>query len=257
MNLTTLTAVKAYLGMKTSANQDDLINALIPKVSDHVRRLCGREFPYVQRVGVRFSGTGGTEMVLPDAPIVSVEALYIDGLSIPASSDGITQSGYSFDDKSIWLTNFRFTRASKNVSISWTAGYVETLTETLPADGIVEPDAIPFIPTALAVSYTSNGTAFAEVSTGNVAVGQYKLKDGRFTFSTSDAGQSVDLRVAYVPDALEQAAIETIGLKIKQRDNLGVNSKTLAGETIAYSDKDMTPATKALLAPFVRRSYGY
>lgn len=43
---------------------------------------------------------------------------------------------------------------------------------------------------------------------------------------------------AVVPRDLEQACIELVGLRYKDRDRIGLVSKGLAGETITYSQRD-------------------
>lgn len=55
---------------------------------------------------------------------------------------------------------------------------------------------------------------------------------------------------ASVPADIEQAVIEMIGLRFKEKDRIGVSSKTLAGETISFSQKDMSSSTKTLLTQY-------
>jgi hypothetical protein len=60
----------------------------------------------------------------------------------------------------------------------------------------------------------------------------------------------------YVPPPVEQACIEMVGLDLKARDNLGITSKTLAGETITYSAKGITSSVKEMLGPYRRMLTG-
>lgn len=58
---------------------------------------------------------------------------------------------------------------------------------------------------------------------------------------------------ATIPQDLQQACIELAGMKFKTRDTTaaGFVSKGLAGETISFSQKDMTSATKAVLTEYM------
>jgi len=47
---------------------------------------------------------------------------------------------------------------------------------------------------------------------------------------------------AVVPPEIEEAVIQTISIRYKERDRIGLNSKSLAGESISYMIKDF-PAT--------------
>jgi len=66
-NLTTLAAVKTYLGIPSTV-QDQFISSLIPRASDQVQRYCGQEFPSKSYVGYRLSGTGSDRIMLPGPP---------------------------------------------------------------------------------------------------------------------------------------------------------------------------------------------
>lgn len=52
------------------------------------------------------------------------------------------------------------------------------------------------------------------------------------------------------PADIEQAVIEMIGLRYKEKDRIGISAKTLAGETISFSQKDMSQSTKTLLTQY-------
>lgn len=52
---------------------------------------------------------------------------------------------------------------------------------------------------------------------------------------------------AVVPPDIEQACIEMIGLRYKDRERIGITSKGLAGETITFSQADMSKSVKTIL----------
>jgi hypothetical protein len=49
-----------------------------------------------------------------------------------------------------------------------------------------------------------------------------------------------------IPEDLAQAVNELVVLKFKRRTNLDIAARAIANETISYSDKDMTRATRAV-----------
>lgn len=55
---------------------------------------------------------------------------------------------------------------------------------------------------------------------------------------------------ASIPTELEQAVIEWIADRYASRDRIGLNSKTLAGETISYALNDIPDPVVAILSPY-------
>jgi hypothetical protein len=58
---------------------------------------------------------------------------------------------------------------------------------------------------------------------------------------------------AATPLDIEQATIELIGLRYRERDRIGQVSKGLAGETTTFTQADMTASIKTALAPYRRQ----
>lgn len=55
---------------------------------------------------------------------------------------------------------------------------------------------------------------------------------------------------ATIPLDIEQACIDLVGLKYKERNHIGQTSKTLGQETINYSQMDISDAVKATLSQY-------
>ena len=94
----------------------------------------------------------------------------------------------------------------------------------------VKVDGLP-IPASTGVGvpgYVFNGTAIS-------MRGSY-----RFNEDVQNVEVSYTAGYATVPAGLEQACIELIGLRYKERDRIGISSKGLAGETITFSQKDFS-----------------
>ena len=52
---------------------------------------------------------------------------------------------------------------------------------------------------------------------------------------------------AATPPEIEQACIELVTLRYKERDRIGQVSKNLAGEVVAFQQKDVPPDVATLL----------
>jgi hypothetical protein len=262
-NLTTLAAVKTYLGIPTTT-QDLFISSLIPRASDQVQRYCGQEFPTKSYAGYKLNGTGTDRIVLPGPPVLSVSAVQIGSTVVTASPDGMTQSGYAFQDNMLYILPgdygqanggvTRFSKGTNNVMVSWMGGYEASETAFVPTGNSLSPSTGGSAAVSVGVAYTGNGVALVQVGSAP-AVGQFTFNAGVYGFSTADYNKQVTMTYYYVPAAVEQSTIEMVGLKLKQRDNLGIKSKSLANETISYEDKGITPAVASMLAPYVRRAY--
>lgn len=76
-------------------------------------------------------GEGTRQLFLPERPLVSVETLTIDGLSIPKGvmSGGVQRPGFYNNANAILLVGYGFTRGFQNISATYTAGY-----DPIPAD---------------------------------------------------------------------------------------------------------------------------
>jgi Phage gp6-like head-tail connector protein len=124
-DLATLAQVKAYAGVVGSAD-DNALKSLITGYSDWIRQYTNRDFS-ITSYTVKRDGRDQIAMMLPDWPIISVQSVKIDGLSVAAQST-FGSTGYRFDERSIILNNLCFTRGRSNVDVAYTAGYA-----TIPA----------------------------------------------------------------------------------------------------------------------------
>lgn len=57
---------------------------------------------------------------------------------------------------------------------------------------------------------------------------------------------------AEIPPEIAQACIELVALRYKERDRIGHQSKTLAGETVTFFIGDLPASVKTALAPYRR-----
>jgi hypothetical protein len=107
-----------------------------------------------------------------------------------------------------------------------------TAVASVAIDGV----AIPPAPDALKPGYVFSAT-------------QLYLRGRVFTRGTQNVTLAYTAGYAAIPAEIEQACIELVALRYKERDRIGHVSKSLAGETVAFSQKDMSDDIKtALLA---------
>lgn len=246
-DLTTLAAVKAFLALSSTA-QDALISSLIPRESKAIEAWTSRRFPAVTNTLKRLNGTGTPMLTLPDSPILSISFLSIDGVEIEPSSDGLV-AGYTFDETTVYLIGYRFPHRPQSVVCSWIAGYQESEADYVPAGNTPTLTPTNGGRAVTNIEVTSSGVAMTQVGNAPVA-GQYSFADGVYTFNAANSGDLVAMDYYYVPGPVEQACIEMIGIDLKQRDNLGVRSKTLANESISYSDRGMNASVREMLQPY-------
>ncbi len=106
---------------------------------------------------------------------------------------------------------------------------------SLTVDGV----AIPAAPDAVSPGYVFGATQLA-------------LRGYAFTRGVQNVTMSYTAGYAATPPEVEQACIELIALRYKERDRIGHVSKSLAGETVSFSQKDMSDDIKAVLSLYRR-----
>ena len=71
---------------------------------------------------------------------------------------------------------------------------------------------------------------------------QIALIGYRFTDGVQNCTATYTAGFAVTPNEIEQACIELVGLRYKNRDRIGLNSKGANGETTSYSQVDLSGA---------------
>lgn len=159
-DLTTLTAVKAYLGVATASADDGVLAQLVTAYSAWVKAWLNRDILRTTYT-VRLDGTGGDAIMVPQFPIRSVGSLTVDGQPVPAQPT-YGQPGYWFTDLAIYRAGGTFTRARGNVQLTYDAGY-----DTVPFDlaqAVAEIVALRFTNRGDKLGWSSKGLAGETVS---------------------------------------------------------------------------------------------
>ncbi|NTV01930.1 MAG: phage gp6-like head-tail connector protein [Chlorobiaceae bacterium] len=123
-DLTTLAAVKAYLGL-TTTDDDTLIASLVVGESAFIESFCSRSFS-VQSYMQAFAGNGKSQWMPTWFPVANVSCLKINGVDIPAAPD-INSPGWFLINETVYLNGYAFEWSrTPNCSCTYTAGMLPT-----------------------------------------------------------------------------------------------------------------------------------
>ena len=119
-SLTTLANAMQWLGVPS--DDTGIIARILATISTEIQNWLG--FQVAQASYTRsFDGQGTRKFFVPDIPLVSVQSLTIDGVSVPQGVAGTRQCGFYSNSGSINLIGYYFTRGFQNIHTSYTAGY--------------------------------------------------------------------------------------------------------------------------------------
>jgi len=76
------------------------------------------------------------------------------------------------------------------------------------------------------------------------------LRGYRYNRGRANVGLSYTAGFTTIPNEIEQACIELVGLRFRDRDRIGVTSKGMAGESISFSQKDFSDAIQTTLTNY-------
>ncbi len=251
MNLTTVARYEQYFGLTSAAAFDAMLATLIPRASAAVENFCNRGFAREAHASARLNGNGAPLLRFPDTPVLSVASLYLLNSQSPvAFNDDITGVGYQFDDQYLYLCGgARFPLGYRTVTCSYTSGFASSETAFVPAASgpyTITPTTSGFAATDRGVVRVDTGAALVLVGS-SPAAGQYAFSAGVYTFAAANAGLQVTMSYDYVPGDVEQATIVLIGTALSQRQQLGINSKSLRDESISFDKAGFPTQVKDLL----------
>lgn len=262
--LTTLAKVKEWLGIaSTTTTSDDYLNFLIQAASRFVYTYIDLPTVAVATYAERRDSYGKNWISPYVWPLLSVESIQFGGFSVTQPSTGNPiGSGYTRNDPQygparLTLHGYCLPCGKDTVLINYTAGFQSVEDHTIidfgsPATaGQVEVDLMWAADGS--VIKTSDLTPFTKVD-ATPAVGEYTVSDlGVYGFNLADVGEGVTITYSFVPADLAQAVTELIGVTFRQKDHIGVKSKSLGGqETVSYFQNQMTPGMKMMFQPFMR-----
>jgi len=259
-DLTTLANVKAWLapGSGTLADTNDaLLSRLISAASAFVLNIISREI-VVTDYDEWYDSGGQNFLNLREWPVIDVSLVQFASIQITDEATGVPPlNGWRLDPPTrLMVTNYTFPRGRSTVRVQYRAGYAT----------MGEPHVVPEIPTPAApLTVTTNACWLSDlgVTLGGVAMtrvdatpgaGEYSVSDsGVYTFNDAQAEATVAISYSSVPYDLEQAVIELVGERYKQRDRIGLNSKSLPnGETVSFLIRDMSENIRSVVFSYRR-----
>jgi hypothetical protein len=266
-DLTTLAAVKAWLGLPAAAGPNDAtLAALVTAASRAVYATLGRPglLPqaYAETIDLETR-----RVTLRQWPVIQVNSVLWRGIVIPsdANADPEASTGYVLQPgdtappggpQALDLFGAFFRPGRQSLAVSYRAGYaVQGEEQTVPASAPFQLAALaPYGPWAsdLGVSYPATGVSLAPVSLAP-GPGQCTVSNGLYLFSAADAGQAVAISYGYVPQDIAQAATELAADRFRAAERIGLKSKSVGGqETIAYDTSAIPAPILAMLQPYRR-----
>ncbi len=269
-DLTTLAALKAWLGLPAAAGPNDAtLAALVTAASRSVYAVLSRPGLLPQS----YTETLDLEtrrVTLRQWPVLQVNAVLWRGIVVPPdlSGDPDASVGYALQPgdaappgrpQAIDLFGDCYRPGRQSLVVSYRAGYaVQGEAQTVPSSGPFQLAALaPYGPwgSDLGVVYAATGAALAPVAAAPGA-GQYAVSAGVYSFSAADAGQALALSYGYAPQDVAQAALEMAAERFRAAEHIGLRSKSVGGqETIAYDTSAIPAPILAMLQPYKRVAF--
>lgn len=259
-DLTSLQSCKDYLGIK-NANSDLILSRLITAESRSFLSLTQRTTFAPTTVARIFDGTGTDILMVPDFPLIDVASLVVDGTTVPllTTAQPSAGAGFYFDsDGRITLVGasfskigggyiggpwggsaggFWFTRARKNVAITYTFGFdAVPVTDEMQQIPTVAPFGVTlnnaFWLSDVGVKYFTSGTPLTRVYTAP-NVGEYfvNTQSGLYSFNVADANTAVLISYTYsgVPEDVQQCVNAMVDYVYGNRGSMGVQTEAISG----------------------------
>lgn len=227
-DLTTLERVRDHLGMSETSDADTILDRLITSSTAWALGEMDREVlstTYTETV----DGDGTQRVLLYNYPVVSVTSVVVDDETIPERTV-VGGDGWILRDQGIDLVGYTFTEGKSNVVLTYRAGYQDSLSTTIPASP--GPYTVDAGDTWRGdVSVTIAGVA-ATKTTGTISAGKYQISDGTYTFHSGDAEKAVVITFQVCPTDLEEAIIEHVALRYRDRGREGLAMSSGGGEAI-------------------------
>lgn len=265
IDLTTVANVNAWSGATTIS--EDIVQRTITGVSRFILNWMSRGI-LPANYSERYDGLGSpmSRLMLKNWPVISIAQVSLGNTAIVAAP--IPGAGSSYgpgyllnpgesqppgSQQYLDFVGWCLPAGAQNIGVSYRAGYAASETVTIPAT--------PFQITATALlgrwasdeGVTINGGVATMVS-GVPTTGQYAVDcNGTYTFAAADVGKVAVFSYGYVPQDVEQAALEMIAFRMSSRSFIGLVSKSLGGqETVTFSQKDMPATVQTMLQNYRR-----
>ena len=119
--IASVSEIKVFAAIQTD-NQDSVIASLISPCLQAIGNFCNRNFQSHIITEYR-DGNDGVGIMLANYPITTLSGLTVDDVAIPKSVNGLPGYIAYSGGRRVTLKGYRFTRGSRNVAMTLTAGY--------------------------------------------------------------------------------------------------------------------------------------
>lgn len=261
-DLTTLQHAKDWLGI-TDQNSDALLARMITSASKVILNFLNRSGLAATVYSDIMNGYGQNFMPLRQWPVISVTSLVFSGVTLTQQAQGNPPTnGYVLNDnpsdsaaggqQTVTLFGYCFPNGRSAVTANYVAGYqITNEAHTVPATPYaVQPDVTWLQDGGVTLA---NGTPLTKVAASPAAMQYIVSATGLYTFNAAQAAATVLITYSYVPQDVEQACWELVGLRYREKDRIGVQTKSLGGqETVSYFKGNMPPDVQATLQNYMR-----
>lgn len=135
---------------------------------------------------------------------------------------------------------------------NWLNRKVLIHTEQVLLDGLGQTELFLPEPNITAIQSISMNGQEIQASDYFLVDGEVILERGCFNRGRRNIKVVYEAGFNTVPADIEQAVIDLVALRYKERDRIGIQSKTLAGETVSYFIGDLSPSAKSILQRYKR-----
>ncbi|MDE2100863.1 MAG: phage gp6-like head-tail connector protein [Patescibacteria group bacterium] len=264
-DLTTLDAAKSFVSNKAGSVDDALIQLFINGASLAIEKWLDRKLA-LDNYTERRNGNGTSMLPVRNWPLVSVQSLVVGDTTLqPApltnGQPSTTGGGYIFDDQIIYLRPGSseisagcFWRGYQNVLVTYQAGFI--------TPGLL---ALSQLPAWAATSQYQKGsqvvangfvfTAMVAGTSGNTqptwpSILAGTVTDGTVQWSATDTYAGVVSGALFLPEPIETACMQLVGLVYRQRDRIGDTGEGMGQERVNYFMGALNQQTKWLLQPY-------
>lgn len=265
-DLCTLEGAKEYVFPQLKTASDSVVQRLIGRASTWIEQYLVRSLALAQ-YSERRNGTGTAQIMAHHYPIVAVQSVWVGNAQVQVSpvttaGDSLIGGGYMESDRFIYLrggfgplvSRTEFRRGTQNVLIQYQAGYITPgirKLAALPAWGAQQNygKGQQIVAGAVVLEAQNAGMSGVSAPVWPTQEGAMVL-DGTVTWLAVSPFLGPIPGAQLLPECIEVAAMELVGLQYRQRDRIGDSSTGIGPERVNYFMGAMSKTTQESLKPF-------
>ena len=265
-DLCTLEGAKEYVYPLMKQASDPVIQRLIGRASSWIEQYLVRSLALAQ-YSERRNGTGTGQIMTRHYPIIAVQSVWVDDAQVQVApvttaGDSLIGGGYLETDRFIYLrggfgpvaSRSEFRRGTQNVLIQYQAGYITPGIRKLAALPPWQPNqnyaaGAQLISGQIVFTAQNAGVSGSAPPAWPTQTG-LMVTDNTVTWLAIEPFLGPIAGAQLLPESVEVAAIELVGLQFRQRDRIGDSGTGLGPERVNYFMGAMSKTTQESLKPF-------